>query len=68
MFIHKISKSKIGSTACPFYITRNSILNSGILYATSSGQMTDHMTFPLNASETDETHLWFLELNYPNIS
>ena len=46
MFIHKIGKSKIGPTARPFYITRSSMLNSDILYATSSGQMTGHVTFP----------------------
>ena len=46
MFIHKIGKSKIGPTARPFYISRSNMLNSDILYATSSGQMTGHVTFP----------------------
>ena len=44
------------------------MLNSDIVCATSSGQMTDHVIFPVDTSETDETHLLFLELNYLIIS
>ena len=68
MFIDIIGKSKIGPTARPFYITRSSMLNSDILYAASSGQMTGHVTFPSECQRKDETHLCFLELNYPIIS